>query len=777
MLIKNKLLIGAITLAIVPVILIGSVVGWLSVDSSKQALKNQIQNQLTAIRDTKKSQIEHYFETINKQVITFSDDQMIIDAMLGFKPAFKDYRQETSTQVNADLKQQVASYYNGPFTEEYKKRNAGRAPDVNSIIAKLDDDSFALQNQYIMANSNPLGSKDALSKTQDGSTYNKLHSKFHPHIRHFLQEFGFYDIFLVDDKTGDIVYSVFKELDYSTSLINGPYAQSGIGKAFAAANQLTTKNTAKLVEFENYLPSYQDPASFIATPIFDQGKKIGILIFQMPIDAINSVMTHDHQWAQIGLGESGETYLVGADQKMRSMGRFLIEDKSGYLDVLKQSGMAPALIDTIRAKNTTIGLQPVQTQGVKEALSGSANFAIFPDYRNISVLSAYAPINILGLKWAIMSEIDQEEAFRPVDDLVESILTSTIIIALIVILVVVVMGYLFSITITAPINKIADSMENIAEGDGDLTQRLDETRSDELGRLAVGFNSFVSKIETVIKNISEGSLQLASSSEELSATTEQSKQAVEQQRSNTSQAATSMHQMTDEAQAVAESAKIAAQASRNADEQAKTCVQLVKTTTDSVELLASDVGNTEKVIISLEANSQIIGTVLDVIKGIAEQTNLLALNAAIEAARAGEQGRGFAVVADEVRTLAQRTQESTLEIQNIIEELQGNASKASGVMLESKDNMAQTVSHIEKIGDTLSSLSIGIAEIDKMTSNIAVSVGEQSNVANDINDNINNINQVSEEITNSSNESAVASTQLSSLASQLQGLVEKFKVS
>ncbi len=778
MLIRNKLLIGAVTLAIVPVIIISAVLGWLSLDSSEQALKNQIKNQLITIRDTKKSQLENYFENIHKQVITFSDDQMIIDAMKGFKKAFSDYRQQTGAVVTADIKAKVARYYKEDFTQNYKSRNSGYAPQVDDILARLDDDSFIFQNLFIMSNPHPLGEKDALDAlANEDSEYNRLHRKYHPHIRHYLKEFGYYDIFLVDIESGDIVYSVFKELDFSTSLIDGPYADSGIGEAFRAVKDSDTKYAVKLTDFAPYFPSYQDPAAFIATPIYEHKRKVGVLIFQMPIDEINNVMTHEHKWREVGLGESGETYLLGADYKMRSMGRFLVEDKEGYIKALEAAGMDAGIIDTILAKNTTIGLQPVRTDGAKAALAGETGFGIFPDYRGVPVLSAYAPVKVLGLHWAIMSEIDEAEAFRPVVELEGNIISSTLILAVVVIITVLIIGYFFAISITAPINKIADSMENIAEGDGDLTQRLDEDRKDELGRLAVGFNLFVDKIEQVIKNIHSGAIELSSASEQLSVTTENSKQAVQQQRDNTAQAASSMEEMTAKAEDVSESAKVAAQAAQDADSRARECVSLVTTATDSVEDLSAAVVNTENVITSLEENSQVIGSVLDVIKGIAEQTNLLALNAAIEAARAGEQGRGFAVVADEVRTLAQKTQESTLEIQNIIETLQGNASKASGVMLQSKENMKQTVEHIEKIGDTLTSLSQMISKIDDMASNIAHSVEEQSQVARDINENINNINTISQEINASSNESATASQQLSQLAYQLQDQVDKFKVS
>ena len=239
--------------------------------------------------------------------------------------------------------------------------------DVDAILNSLDADSIALQHQYISANPNPLGEKDSLIAANDQSEYSALHAKYHPHIRDFLQKFEFYDIFLVDPDTGDIVYSVFKELDYSTSLIDGPYANTGIGEAFKKANASGEVSSVALTDFAPYTPSYEDPAAFIASPIYENGVKLGVLIFQMPIDRINNIMTYNQSWKDQGMGDSGETYLVGADTNMRSLGRFIVDDKQGYLDVLKSTGTDSSLVDLIALKDTTIGLQAVHSPGSEKA--------------------------------------------------------------------------------------------------------------------------------------------------------------------------------------------------------------------------------------------------------------------------------------------------------------------------------------------------------------------------------------------------------------------------
>ena len=161
---------------------------------------------------------------------------------------------------------------------------------TEAFLKGLDADSIALQHAYIKANQHPLGSKHLLESASGKTTYNEIHAEVHPVVASYLDKFGYYDIFLVDPETGDIVYSVFKELDYSTSLIDGPYAQTNFGEAFRKANAAGNKDAVVLVDYKQYPPSYEAPASFIASPIFDGDEKVGVALFQMPLDRISVIM-------------------------------------------------------------------------------------------------------------------------------------------------------------------------------------------------------------------------------------------------------------------------------------------------------------------------------------------------------------------------------------------------------------------------------------------------------------------------------------------------------
>ena len=350
---------------------------------------------LTAVREVKRQAIERYFRTINDQILTFSEDRMVVESMRKFRDYFRNVRSENAiAPENLDrMRSELANYYTQDFSEEYKEQNGGQAPHAMEFFRQLDDDSMALQYFYIRANKNKLGFKHLLNRAKDASQYSELHAEIHPIIRNYLEKFGYYDIFLVDSDTGHIVYSVFKELDFGTSLTDGPYAKTNFGEAFRRANSAGNRDSVILVDYAKYAPSYEAPASFIASPIFDGNEKIGIAVFQMPIDRLNAIMGE-----RAGLGKTGETFLVGPDKLMRS---------DSYQDPDNHSVVA-AFRSPDKGK--------VDTEASERAMSGETGADVVMNYKGSPVLSAYTPVTMGGLKWSLLAEIDVAEAFCPVDE-------------------------------------------------------------------------------------------------------------------------------------------------------------------------------------------------------------------------------------------------------------------------------------------------------------------------------------------------------------------------
>jgi methyl-accepting chemotaxis protein len=330
-------------------------------------------------------------------------------------------------------------------------------------------------------------------------------------------------------------------------------------------------------------------------------------------------------------------------------------------------------------------------------------------------------------------------------------------------------------SIVLPIKKAVAAMDEIAEGDGDLTQRLNETGNNEIARLGAAFNRFSDKVRNMVVEVSSSTTILTGSAGEMSAITEQVHKGVQKQQTEIEMVASAMNEMTTTVQEVSRHATAAASAAQTADNDVQVGKDIVEQTVSAINQLAEEIENATSVIRDLEANSVKIGSVLDVIKSIAEQTNLLALNAAIEAARAGEQGRGFAVVADEVRTLASRTQESTQEIQIMIEALQQGSSEAVKAMDSSQNQSKRSVAQAEQAKDSLEAIVQAITTISDMNIQIATAANEQSSVANEINQNIVNINQVVDQTADGMQQTQMASQGLSELANNLQLLIKQFK--
>lgn len=479
----KKLILIFIAVGLTPM----AVVGIKSINASNEIISGQVSNQLASVRTLKSNEITRYFQRIRNQAKTLSESPLIVDAALRLPKAYKLYRQQTGidAQELERQKQHVKQYYRDQFGRQFQTINHQNA-DTNSMLAQLDDDSWALQYAYISNNPNILGEKHLLNSVNDSTTYSQIHEAIHPSLRSFLETFGFYDIFIADIETGDIIYSVFKELDYTTSLKNGPYSNTSIGIAFNKGLMLSKPDQTVLADFRTYLPSYNAPASFVASPIFHEGKAVGMLIFQMPIEDINSIMGE-----RSGMGKTGESYLVGPDFLMRS---------DSYLDSENRNVVSSF-------KKPELG--SVKTTAVESALKGESNTGIIKDYNGNLVLSSYSLLNLGDFQWAIISEQDVAEAFAAAT----SLKLTTLIVAAVCAIVVAAIAFWFSKLISNPINRVSDAIQ-FAEKNGSFENLVHYECNDEVGQMAAAFDRLLNSLSsmfnatnTTLKAVDEGNYQ------------------------------------------------------------------------------------------------------------------------------------------------------------------------------------------------------------------------------------------------------------------------------
>ncbi|MEO1341911.1 MAG: adenylate/guanylate cyclase domain-containing protein, partial [Cyanobacteria bacterium J06635_13] len=390
-------------------------------------------------------------------------------------------------ELEIDWNDQLKGYYETEFLPKLAKNTEGR-PLLYSYFPQ-DTAARYLQYLYIAANSNPVGEKEFLNNANDGSEYSQLHAAIQPIYSNFVNQLGYYDLFLIDAQTGTIVYSVKKETDFGTNLLTGPYASSGLAQVFRQAVKVNDPNFVAISDFDPYRASYAEPAAFLASPIFDGAELIGVLAFQLSTDEINSIMTGDRNWEADGLGKSGETILVGSDFGMRSISRFLVEQPEAYFKALAAEGLAQDRIDQIKVFNNSILNQETRTTAIAQALDNQTGFIGGEDYRGEHTLNAYRPLELDDLDWVINAKIDTAEAFRPIKDFQRQVLLSTAIIVLLVTLIASLLSYYF----VKPIRALIDGFRQVGKGNTDV--KIKVKSKDEFRELANSFNEMVDNLD------------------------------------------------------------------------------------------------------------------------------------------------------------------------------------------------------------------------------------------------------------------------------------------
>ena len=372
-------------------------------------------DQLLSITFAKKRNIEYYFDIIRNQIITFSEDKMILDAMKAFAAAFKTIDVNVSERKLAAMNHSIIEYYEHEFIPRLND-NTNQIHQVEKYIPG-ETKATTLQYHYISNNAHPTGQKSMLNDPLDGSEYSKVHAAYHPIIRSYLEKFGYYDIFLLDSITGELVYSVFKEVDYATNMITGLYSTTNFGKVVQEVIASQDRDIVRLIDFETYAPSYNAPASFIAKPVYDGDIKIGIVVFQMPINKVNQILTGDNHWREDGQGDSGETFMVGNDYRLRSITRGMIENADRYLNALKRQGYADDVIRQIGKTGTNILLENLKLNCITKALNGKSGQQLEKNANGVESLYTYAPLAIADVTWVIVSTLSDEEASERIESL------------------------------------------------------------------------------------------------------------------------------------------------------------------------------------------------------------------------------------------------------------------------------------------------------------------------------------------------------------------------
>jgi methyl-accepting chemotaxis protein len=769
MTVKLKLLIGLTLLATIPMLVSITISTWVSSDSASQLLIAQTQVQLNTLRDTKGRQVEEYMVRFSNQIEGFSNSATVTESILDFEYGFSEYSEQFKHIGVADARKALLAYFNE------NRPNPDFA--VQAHVDSLSDNAALLQYTYIVKNENPTNEKYKLHNPRDSSLYSEMHARMNEKFLSYMQTNSIYDIYLVSPEDATILYTVRKSYDLGTSLTSAEFANTELTKAFNEAVNSTYSTSVFNSDFSPYAPAFNQQAAFLSTKILSGGFPAGILIFQLTSDAINSIMTNDNSWEKIGLGVSGETYLVGADKVMRSIKRAFVENPEDYIRELQSDGADTATIDAIRATQSTVGRIESYHGGIglEQALAGESGSEIYFNAKNERILSAYAPLNIPNLNWAVVTEIEEREANASVDQLSDRLIKLSAIAAIVMTAVSVLFGWLFTTRLVRPIDKLAEEINHI-ESHSDLSFIISGHASDITIDIVNSMNKMLRKIHGIVSKVASNSVTLSEAAASIDHISAHSYQSIEKQMIETDNISSEISIMADTVQQMSSNADAANKTALAANEHANSGHEIVNSTTRSVGKLGDEVNRAAKVIEELAQNSTNVGSVLNVISSIAEQTNLLALNAAIEAARAGEQGRGFAVVADEVRTLASRTQESTTEIKQIVDTLNTCAANAVEAMNNGLEQSEKSTNRATQTTEALQSIVESIGQVTTLNQQIEQQTGKQREATESVSQRISTIREIAKTNTEGAQQTRQVSEEINNLTTDLQKAVEQFKL-
>lgn len=691
---KPKLIVTFLLSGLIPALIIS----WLAANKAGESLEHEAFNQMISIREIKKNQVEGFFAERLGDARVLADNPFIHEAMKDFDAAF-------------DAGGGVAGgKFKGHTGDKYD------APEA----------------------------------------YRLVHDKYFPNLKFYMDQYGYYDIFLMCPDHGDTSFTVTKEADFGQRANDIPSSLRDVWRIAAKEGKVALSDT------KIYPPSNNLPAQFIAAPIKENNEIIGVVALQISSAAVNQIMQQ-----RDGMGQTGETYLVGSDKLMRS-DSFL--DPEGHSITASFAG--------------NVSNNGVDTKASQEALAGKSGANIVNDYNGSPVLSAYTPVQIGDVTWGLIAEIDKAEVDKPVRAIYRAIAITIGILAVGI----AIFARLVAGTIAAPLTHSVNFAEKVA--DGDFRETLAIEQKDEVGLLAKAINMLVGKTGNVLMEINMGVDTLSTTSGELSSASEQMSSSAIETSERAKSVATAAEEMSANmdsvAAAVEEATANVSMVASSADELTAAVNEISKNTGKASIITTGavdDVKAASQKVAELGQAAKEIGQVTETITEISDQTNLLALNATIEAARAGEAGKGFAVVANEIKDLAKQTAGATSEIKEKINSIQNSTkgtvtqiSQISSVINEINIIVSTIAAAVEEQTATTGEIATNMVQASQGLQEVSENVAQSSTVASEIARDISEVNQAAEEMNSSSGMVKESVDKLSQLSNNLREISGKFKV-
>ena len=468
--IQSKLLV----MLLVTSILSAAVVGFIGYQSGRSSLRASVFDRLTEIRASQSRQLQAKFSDLEDSLITYTRGATTTEAIQAFTPAFDQLNDAT---INPAQSQSMVDYYNNSFRTA-EQAQTGNNLDVDALLPTSNAQKYL--QAYYTAPFNDWDKAIRFDDARDGSAWSAANARFNDFFREIVLRFQFEDALLLDNR-GNVVYTAYKGVDLGTNILTGPYREGELRDAYQKALASNAVDYVGVTDFGDYQPA-DEPTAWMVSPVGPQGRVEGVLALQFPISKISRLMTADGQWEAAGMGNTGETFLVGPDGLMRSDSRLFLENPEDFKRDVVNAGTPPDVAEeSIRQGGTTL-VQPVATEATRMAQRGQSGTIIEDDYLGHETLQAYAPVDLRGLNWSIIAKVDTSEAFAPVTTFTRTLVLSTAVIIFAVCIAAMLLARLF----VRPIRRLEAGAQRISSGDYHVT--LPVQSRDEFGDLTVAFN-------------------------------------------------------------------------------------------------------------------------------------------------------------------------------------------------------------------------------------------------------------------------------------------------